>query len=48
MGNTPKKVIRNAPWSKLTYEINGLAMEVHDNWGQATESGTITERWPPS
>jgi methylmalonyl-CoA epimerase len=33
MGNTPRKVIRNAPWSELTYEINGLAMEVHNELG---------------
>ena len=33
MGNKPRKVIRNAPWSELTYEINGLAMEVHNELG---------------
>jgi len=28
-----KKVIRNAPWTGLTYKIIGLAMEIHNELG---------------
>ena len=33
MGQQPKPVITDAPWINLTYQIIGLAMELHNELG---------------
>ena len=35
MTTEPKKVVTDAPWIGLTYQIIGLAMEIHNELGPA-------------
>ena len=40
MGQQPKPMITDAPWINLTYQIIGLAMELHNKTGIA-----VTGNW---